>query len=63
MDTRDTSQAAYEMWKSLVDACLRQMLGGLDSEGLPDAPYYRWYELGFSPVRAAKAAIARAKNF
>jgi hypothetical protein len=39
------------------------MLGGLDSEGLPDAPYYRWYELGFSPVRAAKAAIARAKNF
>lgn len=54
---------SFEEWKKLVDRHLENMLGGLDSECLPDAPYRRWYDEGKSPLVAAAKAIRHAEGF
>lgn len=51
----------FETWKKMVDLYI-EIIVGLDSESLPDAPYYRWFEEGMSPKKAAVKAIGRARN-
>lgn len=53
---------SFEEWKRLLDHYLETLIG-LDSDCLPDAPYHRWYTENLNPHRAAKRALARAKEF
>lgn len=53
---------SFEEWKRLVNVYLESMIG-LDSDSLPDAPYFRWYGEGLNPHKAARRAIARAKEY
>lgn len=52
----------FEKWKKLVDEHV-QRLCGLSADDLPDWDYYSAYEDDVSPAKAAKMAIAAARNF
>lgn len=53
------NKTSFDEWKRMVDAFLCARIG-LDSECLPDMPYYDWYADGVSAKNAASKAIRRA---
>ena len=51
----------FDSWLVAVDDAV-QAYCGLGRDDLPDCCYRDWYDDGYSPQRAAKAAIRRAKG-
>jgi len=47
---------SFTAWRAHVDIILEQTTG-LDSNGLPDMPYFDWWSDGLTALQAAKRAL------
>lgn len=52
----------FNFWMRQVDADLYKRVG-LESLDLPDVDYYNMFDCGFSPRRAATAAIKYGEDY
>lgn len=55
------AKMTFEQWIKKVDEHLLKKVY-MTHMDLPDCPYMRWYEYGFSPSSAAAKAIKNAKE-
>lgn len=60
--SKTDDQRGYDNWKRNVDLLVEQKLG-IDTESLPDAPYWDWFQDGMTSKQAAARAIRHARNF
>jgi hypothetical protein len=49
----------FDLWKERLDNILRNVLGGLITDDLEDAPYYDWWEEGIMPSEAVDRLLRR----
>jgi hypothetical protein len=49
----------FDLWKERLDNILSNVLGGLISDDLEDAPYYDWWEEGIMPSEAVDRLLKR----